>query len=127
MGQLEAPQSQPDVRCLSMVAHHSPGKGQKLVERWIRDGPLYQVPSKNQCGRTTVTTVDEMVYTQRPNARFGDVGNTRRIGVFRRVPECMQYPPLGLEDHRAFSAMKTVDGLRQVLEAPVAAVHWALS
>lgn len=89
VGLLEAPHCLPDVRGLCLVAHQNSRKGQKLVERWIGEGPLNQVPSEYRCDRTFVTTASETTYIQRANAKFRSGGDTRRKDMFLELPECV--------------------------------------
>lgn len=69
-----------------------------------------------------VTTFNETEYIQRANAVLRGVVGTESGYVFLGVPEWKRDLPLWCENHRAFNAVKTVDGIRRVLGAPLNAV-----
>lgn len=71
-----------------------------------------------------MTTVDETMCIKKAMAEFRGGWDTGKKYVFLEVPECVQYPPLWREDHRAYSAVKRMDGVRRVPGAPVGAVDW---
>lgn len=104
-----------------------PKKEMELLRRWVREGLLYQVPAANECGRTFVSTVDEILCVQGMSTVFRGILMTEDELSFFRHTECTQYPALQREYHRAYNVMKTMDGLRRVLGLPVDPVDWTLS
>lgn len=126
MGLYEVPHCQLDVGRLHRLVHESPRERQKLLERWIQEQPLYRAPSKYPCDRTFMKTAAEMEYIRRANAECSSAADTEVRYAFFAVPECVQYWPLWREEHRAYSAVKTMDGLRRVLKASVIDVERTL-
>lgn len=126
VGLLEAPHCSPDVRRSRMLIQQSPEKGHELVERWLREEPLYRVLTKYRCNRTFVTPFDEMIYIQEANAELQCGGSGGSEHVILNVPECAPYPPLWRRYHSACSVVKTMAALRRAFGAPVDALDWTL-
>lgn len=126
VGLVVTPRYRTDLRRWRVVTVRGVWIRKKLLGPWMREGPLYQLPSEYQCDRTFVIAAGKMECIQQTNVELWEGARLDKTHCFIEIPECIRCPRAWRNNHHASRMVKTIEGLRLVLDAPVNSTGWPL-